>query len=181
MRYLSWTSMIRFRDSATLGFFHSNECELLPQGLPSDRAQTMLWVALYKFQWSCLAPGKFIRKVSFGNLGAYTIYLEEKCQASWLPLTVSRYGVRMSWGQLWHHIHQRHIEEDPRCGWEEPRGDLREGGGDQEAKDHANHGQDGGEDVVEYGLLDCHPGLDEHGKVSDLMGKLMAEDRHTGG
>ena len=54
-------------------------------------------------------------------------------------------------------------------------------GCDQEAKDHANHGKDGGEDVVEYCLLDRHPGLDEHGKVSDLMGKLMAKDRHTGG
>ena len=54
-------------------------------------------------------------------------------------------------------------------------------GGDQEAKDHANHGQDGGEDVVEYCLLDRHPGLDEHGKVSDLMRQFMTESRYAGG
>ena len=35
-----------------------------------------------------------------------------------------------------------------------------------ETREHAHEGQDGGEDVVEDRLLDCHPSLEQHCKVS---------------
>ena len=35
-----------------------------------------------------------------------------------------------------------------------------------ETREHAHEGQDGGEDVVEDRLLDCHPSFQQHCKVS---------------
>ena len=84
-------------------------------------------------------------------------------------------------GQLRHHVHQSHVQEDARRRREEPRGNLGQGGADQQAEDHAHHGQEGGEYVVEDGLLDRHPGLDQHGEVADLVRQLVTENRHTCG
>ena len=58
-------------------------------------------------------------------------------------------------GEFWHHVHQGHVEEYASCGGEHPGGEGVEGT-QEEADDHADTGQDRGEDVVEHSLHRIH-------------------------
>lgn len=49
-------------------------------------------------------------------------------------------------------------------------------GAKKQPDNHSDEGEDGGEYVVEDGLLDRHPGLEQHRKVPDLVRQLVAED-----
>ena len=153
-----------------------SESEHLHRWPPSDRVQTMLSAALYRFQRTSRGPGRnFEREKNTFD------HLQEEGQPSRLLLMVFGNRVSVPRGQLRHHVHQSHVQEDARRRREEPRGDLGQGGADQQAEDHAHHGQEGGEYVVEDGLLDRHPGLDQHGEVADLVRQLVTENRHTCG
>ena len=49
-------------------------------------------------------------------------------------------------------------------------------GAEKQTDHHPDEGQHGGEDVVEDGLLDRHPGLEKHREVPDLVRELVTED-----
>ena len=49
-------------------------------------------------------------------------------------------------------------------------------GAKKQPDNHSDEGEDGGEYIVEDGLLYRHPGLEQHRKVPDLVGQLVAED-----
>ena len=68
-------------------------------------------------------------------------------------------------GELRHHVDERDVEEDARGGCEHPGGEVVEVA-KGEPEQHADEGQDGGEDVVEDRLLDCHASFEQHCKVS---------------
>ena len=68
-------------------------------------------------------------------------------------------------GQLWHHVNERHIKKDARSGCKHPGGEVVQVAQGQPGQ-HADEGEDGGENVVEDRLLDCHPSFEQHCKVS---------------
>ena len=71
----------------------------------------------------------------------------------------------MSGGQLRHHIDEGDVEEDAGGGGEHPGGEVADVAQGQPSQ-HADEGEDGGEDVVEDRLLDCHTRFQQHRKVS---------------
>ena len=71
----------------------------------------------------------------------------------------------MSGGQLRHHIDEGDVEEDAGGGGEHPRGEVADVAQGQPSQ-HADEGEDGGENVVEDRLLDCHTRFQQHRKVS---------------
>ena len=71
----------------------------------------------------------------------------------------------MTGGQLRHHINEGDVEEYAGGGSKHPGGEVVKVA-QGKACQHAHEGQDGGEDVVEDRLLDCHAGFQKHCKVS---------------
>ena len=71
----------------------------------------------------------------------------------------------MSGGQLRHHIDEGDVEEDAGGGGEHPGGEVADVAQGQPSQ-HADEGEDGGENIVEDRLLDCHASFEQHCKVS---------------
>lgn len=81
--------------------------------------------------------------------------LEGEAEPVCLLLFVGGDGMGVAGGELRHHVHQGHVQEDARRGCEHPGGEGVEGT-QEEADDHADTGQDRGEDVVEHSLHRIH-------------------------
>lgn len=71
-----------------------------------------------------------------------------------------------------HHIHQSHVEEHASCDGEDPVGDIVCVLAHNRADQHANVGHEGGQQIVDNGLLHRHPGFQQHRKVT-------CQPRHT--
>ena len=82
--------------------------------------------------------------------------------------------------QLRHHGDQGHVEEHAHCARQQPRGEITLGT-EEEADNKTNEGEHAGDAVVEDGNLDAHAGVEQQGKVPDLVGQLVAEDGDAGG
>lgn len=67
---------------------------------------------------------------------------------------------------LTHHVHQRHIQEEPGCEGEYPHADVVCVVSDQDPGHHAQVGHHGRQHVIQNGLTHRHTGLQEHRKVT---------------
>ena len=52
---------------------------------------------------------------------------------------------------------------------------------EEETNNKTDEGEDAGDAVIEDGDLDAHAGVEEQGKVPDLVGQLVTEDGDAGG
>lgn len=79
-----------------------------------------------------------------------------------------------------HHIDEGNVKEHASCGGEDPVGDtvrvLAHGCADY----HANVSHEGGQQVVDDGLLHRHPGFQQHRKVTCQPGKTHTETLKRG-
>lgn len=65
-----------------------------------------------------------------------------------------------------HHIHQRHIKEHAGRDGEDPAGDVLRVLAHRRADQHANVGHEGGQQVVDDGLLHRHPRFEQHCEIT---------------
>lgn len=73
-----------------------------------------------------------------------------------------------------HHIHQSHVEEHASCDGEDPVGDIVCVLAHSCANQHANVGHEGGQQIVDNGLLHRHPGFQQHRKVTCEPGDTVS-------
>lgn len=70
-----------------------------------------------------------------------------------------------------YHIHQSHIKEHASCDGEDPASETVCVLAHSCANHHANVGHEGGQQIVDNGLLHCHPGFQQHRKVTCQPGE----------
>lgn len=70
-----------------------------------------------------------------------------------------------------YHIHQSHIKEHASCDGEDPAGDIVCVLAHSCANQHANVGHEGGQQIVDDGLLHRHPRFEQHRKVTCQPGE----------
>lgn len=73
---------------------------------------------------------------------------------------------RLATGPPTHHIHQRHVKEHAGRDGEDPAGDVLRVLAHRRADQHADVGHEGGQQVVDDGLLHRHPRFEQHRKVT---------------
>lgn len=73
-----------------------------------------------------------------------------------------------------YHIHQSHIKEHASCDGEDPARDIVRVLAHSCANQHADIGHEGGQQIVDNGLLHRHPGFQQHRKVT-----CQPEETHT--
>ena len=113
------------------------------------------------------------------DAGEHPQDLEGQPQPVGLLLLAGGYWMGVARGQLRHHVHQRHVQEDARRGREHPGGEVVDGP-EKQANNHPDEGQHGGEYIVEYCLFYRHSGLEQHGKVPNFVRQLVAKYGKTG-
>ena len=77
--------------------------------------------------------------------------LEGEAEPVCLLLFVGGDGMGVAGGELRHHVHQGHVQEDAGRGCEHPSWEAVDGP-QEEANYHPHAGQDWGQDVVEHSL-----------------------------
>lgn len=79
-----------------------------------------------------------------------------------------------------YHIDQGDVKEHASCGGEDPAGDIVRVLAHGCADHHANVSHEGRQQVVDDGLLHCHPGFQQHRKVTCRPGKIHTESLKHG-